>query len=116
MAKGKMDLSAFVGTLLEEQDGDTLREGIRVSSGAHRGLVDVRPESRCQPTSGRFTQPRPLFVRGTSRTRPRRGRRFRTQPDCVTLRFSLFPVPAPDWTERSGHEGHPAERRLRRQG
>ena len=30
MAKTKMDLSAFVGKLLEEQDGDTLREGIRV--------------------------------------------------------------------------------------
>jgi transposase-like protein len=30
MAKGKMDLSAFVGKLLEEQDGDALREGIRV--------------------------------------------------------------------------------------
>lgn len=30
MAKGRMDLSAFVGTLLEEQDGDVLREGIRV--------------------------------------------------------------------------------------
>jgi hypothetical protein len=30
MAKGRMDLSAFVGQLLEEQDGDVLREGIRV--------------------------------------------------------------------------------------
>jgi len=30
MAKGRMDLSAFVGKLLEEQDGDVLREGIRV--------------------------------------------------------------------------------------
>jgi putative transposase len=30
MAKTKMDPSAFVGKLLEEQDGDTLREGIRV--------------------------------------------------------------------------------------
>ena len=30
MAKPRMDLSAFVGTLLEEQDGDVLREGIRV--------------------------------------------------------------------------------------
>src|SRR5512143_3524988 len=30
MATAKMDLSAFVGKLLEEQDGDTLREGIRV--------------------------------------------------------------------------------------
>jgi transposase-like protein len=30
MAKGRMDFSAFVGKLLEEQDGDVLREGIRV--------------------------------------------------------------------------------------
>jgi len=30
MAKGRMDLSAFAGKLLEEQDGDTLGEGIRV--------------------------------------------------------------------------------------
>jgi transposase-like protein len=29
-----MDLSAFVGKLLEEQDGDVLREGIRVLSQA----------------------------------------------------------------------------------
>jgi transposase-like protein len=29
-----MDLSAFVGKLLEEQDGDVLREGIRVLSPA----------------------------------------------------------------------------------
>ena len=34
MAKGKMDLSTFVGKLLEEQDGDVLREGIRVLSQA----------------------------------------------------------------------------------
>ena len=27
MAKPRMDLSAFVGKLLEEQDGDVLREG-----------------------------------------------------------------------------------------
>jgi transposase-like protein len=30
MAKPRMDLSAFIGKLLEEQDGDVLREGIRV--------------------------------------------------------------------------------------
>src|SRR5439155_19486924 len=30
----RMDLSAFVGKLLEEQDGDVLREGIRVLSQA----------------------------------------------------------------------------------
>ena len=36
MAKPRMDLSAFVGKLLEEQDGDVLREGIRVLSQALR--------------------------------------------------------------------------------
>jgi len=30
MAKARMDLSTFVGKLLEEQDGDVLREGVRV--------------------------------------------------------------------------------------
>jgi hypothetical protein len=30
MAKPRMDLPAFVGKLLEEQDGDVLREGVRV--------------------------------------------------------------------------------------
>ena len=34
MAKPRMDLSAFVGKLLEEQVGDVLREGIRVLSQA----------------------------------------------------------------------------------
>jgi len=34
MANPRMDLSAFVGKLLEEQDGDVLREGIRVLSQA----------------------------------------------------------------------------------
>jgi hypothetical protein len=34
MAKTSMDLTAFVGKLLEEQDGDVLREGIRVLSQA----------------------------------------------------------------------------------
>jgi len=34
MAKPRMDLSAFVGKLLEDQDGDVLREGIRVLSQA----------------------------------------------------------------------------------
>jgi hypothetical protein len=32
MAKARMDLNAFVGKLLEDQDGDVLREGIRVLS------------------------------------------------------------------------------------
>ena len=34
MTKPRMDLPAFVGKLLEEQDGDVLREGIRVPSQA----------------------------------------------------------------------------------
>ena len=34
MAKPRMDLTAFVGKLHEEQDGDVLREGIRVLSQA----------------------------------------------------------------------------------
>ena len=34
MAKARMDLTAFIGKLLEEQDGDVLREGIRVLSQA----------------------------------------------------------------------------------
>ena len=34
MANARMDLTAFVGKLLEEQDGDVLREGIRVLSQA----------------------------------------------------------------------------------
>ena len=34
MAKPRMDLSAFVGKLLEEQDSDVLREGIHVLSQA----------------------------------------------------------------------------------
>ena len=34
MAKPRMGLTAFVGKLLEEQDGDVLREGIRVLSQA----------------------------------------------------------------------------------
>ncbi len=36
MAKLRMGLSAFVGKILEEQDGDVRREGIRVLSQALR--------------------------------------------------------------------------------
>ena len=39
MAKPRMDLSAFVGKLLEEQDGDVLREGVRVLAQA---LMETR--------------------------------------------------------------------------
>ena len=51
MAKPRMDLSAFVGKLLEEQDGDVLREGIRVRSQALRetevaGLIGAERHER----------------------------------------------------------------------
>ncbi len=34
MAKSRMDVNALVGKLLEEQDGEVLRKGIRVLSQA----------------------------------------------------------------------------------
>ena len=43
MAKSRTDLPLFVGRLLREQDGDVLREGVRVlaqaphESGSHGG-------------------------------------------------------------------------------
>jgi hypothetical protein len=46
MAKPRMDLSAFVGKLLEEQDGDVLREGIRVLSQALMETEGGRPDRR----------------------------------------------------------------------
>ena len=68
MAKPRMDLSAFVGKLLEEQDGDVLREGVRVlaqalmetrGDGAGRGRApraERRPDGATAmgPGSGRW--------------------------------------------------------------
>ena len=57
MAKPRMDLSAFVGKLLEEQDGDVLREGIRVLSQALMETEvagpDRRGPARAHAASGR---------------------------------------------------------------
>ena len=64
MAKPRMDLSAFVGKLLEEQDGDVLREGVRVlaqalmetrGDGAGRGgapRAERRPDGLPQRDAG----------------------------------------------------------------
>ncbi len=46
MAKPRMDLTAFVGKLLEEQDGDVLREGIRVLSQALMETEVAGPDRR----------------------------------------------------------------------
>jgi putative transposase len=57
MAKARMDLSAFVGKLLEEQDGDVLREGIRVLSQALMesevaGLIGAERHERTDARTG----------------------------------------------------------------
>ena len=57
MAKPRMDLSAFVGKLLEEQDGDVLREGIRVLSQALMetevaGLIGAERHERTTERAG----------------------------------------------------------------
>ena len=49
MAKPRMDLTAFVGKLLEEQDGDVLREGIRVLSQALMETEVAGPDRRGAP-------------------------------------------------------------------
>jgi len=51
MATPRMNLTAFVGKLLEEQEGDVLREGIRVLSQALMesevaGVIGVEPYDR----------------------------------------------------------------------
>lgn len=57
MAKPSMDLSAFIGKLLEEQDGDILREGIRVLAQALMetevaGLLGAERHERTEDRSG----------------------------------------------------------------
>jgi putative transposase len=57
MAKASMDLSAFIGKLLEEQDGDVLREGIRVLAQALMetevaGLIGAERHERAADRSG----------------------------------------------------------------
>jgi hypothetical protein len=52
MAKARMDLSTFVGKLLEEQDGHVLREGVRVLAQA---LMDT--EAAGNHSRSGFPQP-----------------------------------------------------------
>ena len=58
MAKPRMDLSAFVGKLLEEQDGDVLREGIRVLS-LDPGDMDTPMHAAAVPDADRSVLKRP---------------------------------------------------------
>jgi len=57
MAKGRMDLNEFVGKLLAEQDGDVLREGIRVLAQALMesevaGLIGAERHERTNERAG----------------------------------------------------------------
>lgn len=57
MAKPSMDLTAFIGKLLEEQDGDILREGIRVLAQALMeaevaGLLGAERHERTEDRTG----------------------------------------------------------------
>ena len=57
MAKGRMDLNEFVGKLLAEQDGDVLREGIRVLAQALMesevaGLIGAERHERTSERAG----------------------------------------------------------------
>ena len=57
MAKPSMDLSTFVGKLLEEQDGDVLREGVRVLAQALMetevaGLIGAERHERTADRAG----------------------------------------------------------------
>lgn len=55
MAKPRMDLTALVDKLLEEQDGDVLREGIRVLSQAlmEKEVAGLIGAERYEPTGAR---------------------------------------------------------------
>ena len=66
MAKARMDLTAFVGKLLEEQDVDVLREGIRVLSQA---LMETEVASLIGAERHARTGERVAYRNG-SRTRP----------------------------------------------
>jgi putative transposase len=66
MAKPRMDLPAFVGKLLEEQDGDVLREGVRV-------LAQALMESEVTALVGAERH-----ERSDDRTAYRNGTRIRT--------------------------------------
>jgi putative transposase len=65
MATGRMDLSAFVGKLLAEHDGDVLREGVRVLAQA---LMEAEVSSQVGGERYERTEERTAYRNG-SRTR-----------------------------------------------
>ena len=78
MAKGRMDLSAFVGKLLAEHDGDVLREGVRVLAQA---LMEAEVSSQVGGER---------YERTAERTAYRNGYRTRTWDTRVgTLELAI---------------------------
>ena len=75
MAKPRMDLSAFVGKLLEEQDGDVLRDSIRVlctyySYRWNRGWISAPMDFRQTAGSRSECEPIRLVCHPTSTSWP----------------------------------------------
>ena len=100
MAKPRMDLSAFVGKLLEEQDGDVLREGIRVLSQA---LMETE-------VAGLIGADR--HERSGDRTAYRNGYRTRTW-DTASPHVALKPHSALD-RRTTRHAGYAISQRARK--
>jgi hypothetical protein len=84
MANARMDLSTFVGKLLEEQDGDVLREGVRVLAQA---LMDteVTVKKRRQ-LNGEFSARDQCFA---ANLQPAIATRAASAPKIVTSRARL---------------------------
>ena len=94
MAKPRMDLSTFVGKLLEEQDGDVLREGVRV-------LAQVLMDTEVTALVGAARVPY-----GPTRVRfPKRIRTFLDQRFCATPRCRALPEWG--WPSRSAPPHEP---------
>ena len=76
MAKARMDLTTFVGKLLEEQDGDVLREGVRVLAQA---LMEAEVTALVGAERHERSDERTAYRNGT------RGRTWDTRVGTVDL-------------------------------
>ena len=119
MAKPRMDLSAFVGKLLEEQDGDVLREGIRVLSQALMETevagLDRRGAPRAHAASGRRTATATGCGRGT-RGWARSSWRFRRSRPGTYFPVAAAAAPARRARAAGGRAGSVRARRLDAEG
>ena len=98
MAKGRMDLSAFVGKLLAEHDGDVLREGVRVLAQA---LMEAEVSSQVGGER---------YERTAERTAYRNGYRTRTWDTRVGTLELAIPKVQPGSYFPSLSRGHAARK------